>query len=168
MKKTKKSEILFMRHARQMFNICLRITANKQDAEDILQEAFIKAYTKYDSLKSEAAFYTWLRRIVINEAISFKRGKIYFPETDLAGIEQDDDDEWNYSNISFDTINEEIKKLPDGARLVFNLHLLENYSHKEIAQMLEISESTSKSQYHRAKKLLKKNLKEKYLIENEF
>jgi len=159
-----------MRHARQMFNICLRITANKQDAEDIIQEAFIKAYTKYDSLKSEAAFYSWLRRIVVNEAISFKRGKIYFPETDLTSIESENknNDEWNYSNISFDTINEEIKKLPDGARLIFNLHLLENYSHKEIAQMLEISESTSKSQYHRAKELLKKELKEKYLIEKEF
>ena len=157
-----------MRYARQMFNICLRITANKQDAEDILQEAFIKAYTKYDSLKSEAAFYSWLRRIVVNEAISFKRGKIYFPETDLASIEQEDNDDWNYSTISFDTLNEEIKKLPDGARLVFNLHLLENYSHKEIAQMLEISESTSKSQYHRAKELLKRELKEKYLIENRF
>jgi RNA polymerase sigma-70 factor (ECF subfamily) len=152
-------EALFKSNARRMYNICLRMTGIKQDAEDVLQEAYYKAYTNIDKLQSMDSFGAWLRRIVVNQSISFQRKQIQFLDIDMANYQTDDmEDNW-MQHVSMDRINGAIRELPDGSRMIFNLFLLENYSHKQIAEMLEITESTSKSQYYRAKQLLRESLK---------
>jgi len=144
-----------------MYNICLRMTGNKQDAEDILQEAFYLAFVNMNKLKKMESFGAWLKKIVVNQCILFLRKQIHFIDVETAKQETDNEtDDW-LSEISMETINKEIQNLPDGCRVVFNLYLLENYSHKQIAEMMGISESTSKSQYHRAKNILRTQLKKK-------
>ena len=155
----KSTEALFKSYGRGMYNICYRMIGNKQDAEDVLQDAFYKAYTKIGSLRSKDSFGAWIRQIVVNECLLFLRSRVYFTELEAAEKQPDDDDYHWMKMISMQRINDEIRKLPDGCRIVFNLFLLENYSHREIATMLEISESTSKSQYQRARQLLRNQLK---------
>ena len=144
-----------------MYNICFRMIGNKQDAEDVLQEAFYQAYCNIEKLRSPDRFGAWLKRIVINRCIRFLQTRVHFSDLELANYHEVDVAEGWAETITMQEINAEIHKLPDGCRIVFNLFLLENYSHKQIAGMLAISESTSKSQYHRAKQLLRKQLTEK-------
>jgi len=134
---------------------------NKQDAEDVLQDAFVNAYLKIHQLRSLDSFGAWIKRIVINQNIQFLRSQIMFADIDDIKAEMETQEETQLEAYSMIRINEEIKQLPDGCRIIFNLFLLENYSHKEIAEILNISESTSKSQYRRARHLLQKRLKEK-------
>ena len=141
-----------------MYNICFRMIGNKHDAEDVLQDAFYQAYRNLGNLKSEDSFGAWLKRIVINRCIRFLQTRIHFTEFEPTNHEAMEQTEHWEAVVSMQEINNEIQKLPDGCRVVFNLFLLENYSHKQIAEMLTISESTSKSQYFRAKQLLKKQL----------
>ena len=144
-----------------MYNICLRMTGNKQDAEDILQEAFYLAYTNIGKLKNAESFGAWLKRIVVNQCLMFLRKQVHFVDIDSTHQKTEDEtDDW-IQDVSMAEINKEIQQLPDGCRIVFNLFLLENYSHKQIAEQLDISESTSKSQYHRAKSILREQLKKK-------
>ena len=160
----KSTEVLFKSYGRGMYNICLRMIGNKQDAEDVLQDAFCHAYKSIGSLRSADSFGAWLKRIVINHCLRFLQRRVQFADLDVSNHDQPDDpDNWA-DLLTMQEINYEIMKLPDGCRIVFNLFLLENYSHRQIAEMLEISESTSKRQYHRAKQLLKKQLIKK--IEN--
>lgn len=141
-----------------MYNICFRMIGNKQDAEDVLQDAFYMAYCKLEKLNSPDCFGAWLKRIVINKCIRFSQTRMHYTDFELTNHKEIDIQKNWANNITINEINNEIQKLPDGCRIVFNLFLLENYSHKQIAEMLSISESTSKSQYHRAKQLLKQQL----------
>lgn len=146
-----------------MFSICVRMTASRPDAEDILQEAFILAYNSLHQLKEQHLFEPWLRRIVVNECIRQTKKNIrWLPveeETmqDVQGGLPTETDNWLQA-ISFEQIHQEIKNLPGGCRQIFNLYVLENYTHQQIAEALEITLSTSKSQYHRARQLLKERL----------
>ena len=152
---------LYKMYARAMYNICIRIVANQLDAEDILQESFTSAFCNMASYKRDASFGAWLKRIVINKSINHvKKQKIWFSDTEqLAEIEDiSDEDNDIFAEISPEMIHEAIKALPGKAKVVFNLYLLEDYQHKDIAEMLGISESTSKSQYQRARKLLQERL----------
>ena len=152
-------EGLFKAYSRGMYNICLRMIGNQADAEDVLQDAFIQAYMKINQLQSKDRFGAWLKRIVINQCLQFLRSRILFVDiNDEYDLEPEE--ERSISTFSMNRINYEIQQLPDGCRIVFNLFLLENYSHKEVADMLNISESTSKSQYQRARKLLQQRLKD--------
>ncbi len=159
--KNKTVEALFKSYARGMYNICLRMTGNKHDAEDILQEAFYLAFVNFNKLKKIESFGAWLKKIVVNKCISFLRKQIHFVEIESTNQELSENDEDWMQELSMAEINHEIQQLPDGCRIVFNLFLLENYSHKQIAELLGISESTSKSQYHRAKSILRTQLKKK-------
>lgn len=159
--KKKSVEALFKSYSRGMYNICLRMTSNKQDAEDVLQDAFFQAYVNIEKLKSIDSFGAWIRKIVINQNLKFLKSRILFMDIEKADHEDQDVSEDEVSDYSMDQINKEILELPDGCRIIFNLFLLENYSHREIAEMLNISESTSKSQYQRARRLLQKQLKSK-------
>jgi RNA polymerase sigma factor (sigma-70 family) len=154
----KSTEALFKSYGRAMYNICLRMIGNKQDAEDVLQDAFCQAYCNIGQLRSADSFGAWLKRIVINHCIRFLKRRVLFTDLEVSNVDQPDEPVSWIDQVSMQEINHEILKLPDGCRIVFNLFLLENYSHKEIADMLSISESTSKSQYHRAKQILKKQL----------
>ena len=151
---------LYKLYSKAMYNIAIRLLANKMDAEDILQEAFVAAFGKLDKFREESTFGAWLKRIVINHCINFlKSKKQVFEEFDnQTALVIDDGWEGVDQNYDLEEVHEAIKTLPDGARAVFNLFLLEGYKHHEIATMLNISESTSKSQYQRAKLLLKEKL----------
>ena len=142
-----------------MFNICMRMTGNRSNAEDILQDAFIIAFRSLPQLKDAAYFGGWLKRIVVNECIRFAKKNLSWSEWDDERNNQlvDEGTEW-WKTVSFEIIHNEIKALPDGCRQVFNLYVVEDYSHKKIAEEMGISESTSKSQYHRARTLLRERI----------
>jgi len=137
------------------------MTGNKQDAEDVLQDAFFQAYVNISKLRSIDSFGAWIKKIVINQSIKFLRSRVLFIDIDTVNQEFEDLPEDDMQEYPIEQINKFIRELPDGCRIVFNLYLLENYSHKEIGEMLNISESTSKSQYQRARQLLQKKLKSK-------
>ncbi len=154
-------EALFKSYTRGMYNICLRMTGNKQDAEDVLQDAFFQAYVNIDKLRSFDSFGSWIKKIVVNQSIKFLRSRVLFIDIETVNQEFEDSSVDDIQEFPIEEINKCIRELPDGCRIVFNLYLLENYSHKEIGEMLKISESTSKSQYQRARQLLQKKLKSK-------
>lgn len=139
-----------------MYNICLRMVNNRMDAEDVLQNAFIEVFRGIKSYSGKSTIGAWIKRIVINNNIDFlKKRRIYFEEIDdrLEVIEEQD----NTYAADYDlaVVKHNIGLLPDGYRVVFSLYLLEGYDHKEIAEILGVTEATSKSQYSRAKKKLK-------------
>ncbi len=141
------------------------MTANRSDAEDLLQDAFIIAFRSLHQLKDAVQFGGWLKRIVVNECIRFSKKNVYWAEweEDRNLHIPDEETEW-WKTVDFNIIHQEIKGLPEGCRQVFNLYVLEDYSHKAIAENLGISESTSKSQYHRARQLLKERITRQLLI----
>lgn len=142
-----------------MYAVCNRIVANSPDAEEVLQDAFVSAFTNINKLKSPPAFGSWLKQIVVRKSISFVRSdkKIYWESLPDTLTEPLPDDSSVYQ-LDKEIIEREINQLPEGCRIVFLLHLVESYKHREIAEMLNISISTSKSQYLRAKVLLKERL----------
>jgi RNA polymerase sigma-70 factor (ECF subfamily) len=154
-------ELYTMFH-QEMLGLCIRMVANKQVAEDILQDSFVKAFTRIRQLKEQEKFGVWFKRIVVNECIKFLKSIEYFEALENINIYEDEDTEDWYKTISFEEINNEIDLLPNGCRQILVLYLIENLKHKEIADLLKISVSTSKSQYHYALNILKKKLKEKF------
>jgi RNA polymerase sigma-70 factor (ECF subfamily) len=153
---------LYKLYSKAMFNICVRMLNSKEEAEDLLQESFTDAFMKLDSFRYESSFGAWLKRIVINKcinAINKKKVDLVFPEHP---VEPDtSDEEIDYKGIDLDVqrIYKAVEKLPDGYRVIFSLYALEGYDHTEISQIMNISESTSKSQYLRAKQKIKELLK---------
>ncbi len=150
---------LYHQYSKAMFNICTRMTGNHTDAEDLLQESFLIAFKQLHQLKVADQFGGWLKRIVINECIRFSKKSFYWEEWDNDTMNEMADEEmaW-WKTIDFSIIHKAIKGLPEGCRQVFTLYVLEDFPHREIAASLGISESTSKSQYHRAKQLLKQRI----------
>lgn len=143
-----------------MYNIAMRMLANRMDAEDVMQEAFVAAFRKIGDYRGEAAFGAWLKRIVINHCINFmQRSRSFFESLEEKAVEPEadlpEDDDYAFPP---EMIHEAVKMLPEGSRVVLSLYLLEGYKHREIAGIIGISESTSKSQYQRAKVLLKERL----------
>jgi len=147
-----------------MFNSAMRITRDYMEAEDVLQEAFVRAFKNINSFKGDSTFGAWLKRIVINTAINHvKKRKLEFVEVEdrhkeLAEGPAADEFELHQSGMSMEQIRKAIDLLPEGYRMVFCLYLLEGYDHQEIGHILGISEATSKSQYSRAKKKLRQLL----------
>ncbi len=135
------------------------MTGNRNDAEDLLQDAFIIAFKSLHQLKDPVQFGGWLKRIVVNECIRFSKKNVRWNdwEEDKNQHIADEETEW-WKTVNFEIIHKEIRGLPEGCRQVFNLYVLEDYSHKAIAENLGITESTSKSQYHRARQLLKERI----------
>jgi RNA polymerase sigma factor (sigma-70 family) len=154
--------LLYKQYSKQMYGICSRMLSVKDDADDALQEAFIHAFNNLAGLRNDNAFGGWLRRIVINECIKHSKKKVAWIEvTNIdsgdIGEEINGEEDW-FSAIDLSIIHEEIKKLPEGYRQVFNLYAVEDFSHKEIAAQLSITESTSKTQYYKAKRYLRNEL----------
>lgn len=142
-----------------MFNICLRMVKNEADAEDLLQNSFIDVFTKLDTFRFQSSIGAWIKRIVINNCINFlKKRRLYFEEITERMGEQADAPTENVPPLSVRAIKDAIFQLPDGYRVVFSLYQMEGYDHKEIAEILSVSEQTSKSQYSRARKKLKELL----------
>jgi RNA polymerase sigma factor (sigma-70 family) len=151
---------LYKLYKRAMFNVGYRITGREEDAEDALQEAFISAFRNLERYRGDAPFGAWLKRIVVNKAINIvkKRKHETLPEDEQwDAAEQESPAEYR-EELTVDRVKKAIGQLPDGYRAVLSLYLLEGYDHQEIAEILNISESTSKSQLNRAKNKLREML----------
>jgi RNA polymerase sigma-70 factor (ECF subfamily) len=132
------------------------------DAEDVLQEAFLNVFKKLDAFHGDASIGAWIKRIVINAALNFiRKNRISYLSLEDKWVEEVAEEQQDYSQVSTTQIHEAIKALPDGCRTVFSLYQLEGYRHREIAEILDITESTSKTQYRRAKNMLQQQLKKK-------
>jgi RNA polymerase sigma factor (sigma-70 family) len=158
--------MLYHQFSKAMYNICIRMTGNTEDAEDVLQDAFIQAFKTLDQLKSYAQFGGWLKKIVVNKCIAFCNKRIKHTDwnEEDTGTIADENAEW-WKTVDMQIVHNAIKALPEGCRQVFNLYVFEDMGHKQIAALLDISESTSKSQYHRARNILKQNISQ-YLEKN--
>lgn len=148
-------EELYRRFSPRMYAVCLRYAGNAEEAEDILQEGFIKVFKKLDSFRGDGSFEGWIRRIFVNTAIEhFRRKRYLMPVTE----KEENTIEGKYTSV-LDELGAKdilalIQELSPGYRTVFNMYVVEGYTHKEIADMLGISEGTSKSQLSRAKVIL--------------
>ena len=152
---------LYSLYSKILFNLSLKYCTSFTEAEDNLHDSFIEIFSKIDTFKNTGSFEGWMKRITINKAISKFKKNIYFePTENLIYPIQDTEIEINEFNISLDKMLELIQSLPNQYRLVFSLYELDNYSHKEIAEMLQISEGTSKSNLYKAKSILKRQLLE--------
>jgi RNA polymerase sigma-70 factor (ECF subfamily) len=153
---------LYRLYSKAMYNVCLRMLKNSTDAEDILQNSFMDIFGKLNSFNFQSSIGAWMKRIVINNCINFlQRKKFSFDEYDSNTHGKDAIDfavDFSEESLSVEKIQRAMEKLPDGYRVVFSLYMFEGYDHEEISEILNISESTSKSQYHRAKNKLKELL----------
>ena len=151
---------LYQLYSKAMFNICLRMVKNEADAEDLLQNSFIDVFTKLDTFRFQSTIGAWIKRIVVNNCINFlKKRRLYFEEiTDRIGEREVPQLEEDEPSLSVQAIKDALFQLPDGYRVVFSLYQMEGYDHKEIAEILKVSEQTSKSQYSRARKKLRELL----------
>src|SRR6187549_3482180 len=149
---------LYDRYCRKMLVVCLRYSKTTAEAEDILQEGFVKVFNSIKDFRQESKLETWITRIMVNTALNVQRRKLYlYPMVDVEELELPED-EVSISGIHFMQLIEMIQGLPQGCQIVFNLFAIEGFSHKEIAEKLGISEGTSKSQFARAKSLLQQRL----------
>lgn len=151
---------LYLQYADAMYNICLRILQHQAEAEDALQEAFIKIFNNIEQYRNESSIGSWIKQIVTNTCLNvLKKRKIVFNELDdKVEMGEEESENQNETDFSIDDIKKTIEELPQGYRVVFNLFMFEDYSHKQIADMLEISESTAKTQLFKAKRKLKELL----------
>ena len=149
---------LYEMHVKQMLSVSYRILSDINYSEDAVQEAFITCYEQIDSLSDPRAFSSWLKRIVINKSLNKLRSKqLVFEEVVHEYVDEQEVENW-YQGISLQTIKEKLLHLPDKSRVIFTLKAIEGLTHVEIANELEISTSTSKSQYRYGLQLLKKSL----------
>lgn len=152
---------LFNRYASRMLGVCYRYARTAADAEDILQDAFIKVFDKMHQFKFEGSFEGWIRRIMVNTAL--KKYSLRRYEKEVVGYEIKDKDESGmepsaYAHLTQKEILELINNLPDGYRLIFNLYVMEGFQHEEIAEMLGIQPGTSRSQLVKARTMLQKQI----------
>lgn len=154
---------LYRLYSKAMYNVCLRMVKNEADAEDLLQNSFTDVFTKIHTFRFESTIGAWIKRITVNNCINFlKKRRLDLQEIDdrIHGMPDEDKDVQSDSSLTVNTVNEALMQLSDGYRIVFSLYCMEGYDHKEIGQILGVSEATSKSQYSRAKAKLRKILAE--------
>lgn len=153
---------LYRRYSRMLLGVCNRYARNIEEAEDIMQEGFVKIFLNINSFKGEGSLTAWMRRIMINTAITnYHRTLKHRYHDDIDDIRESDMEEmrWEESDFSAGELFRVIQQMPAGYRMVFNLYAVEGYKHREIAEILEIDENTSKSQYSRARHWLQERLK---------
>lgn len=153
--------VLYEKYSAQMYSICMRYANNKDDANDIFQQGFYLVYKNIAQIRDPKAMSGWIKRIFVNAALDhFKKNKrsTALEENQIESNENLND--WNdaISNLAAEEITALIQKLPNAYRTVFNLYVIDNMSHKEIADKLSISEGTSKSNLHDARKILKRKI----------
>ncbi len=153
-------EELYRLFAGKLFAVSLKYSRNYQEAEDNLQEAFITIFKKIEQYKNKGSFEGWMKRITINTALQTYRKQTVFRIVDENAIEESEEVSLREEEVSLDFLLKIIQELPDRYRMVFNLYVLDGYSHKEIAELLNISVGTSKSNLARARQNLKEKLEE--------
>lgn len=160
----KSQKAIYDQLSRKMYAVCLRYMGDRDSAEDILQDGFVTLFSKLDSYSGSGSFEGWARRIFVNTALMSLRKK------DALKNSEDVDVAWNITSddpsaiqkIGYQDLLKMIAALPPGFRTVFNMYIMEGYSHKEIAEALGISETTSRSQLQRARTLLQSKIKDRY------
>lgn len=159
---------LYNRFSPKMLSICYRFAYNKYDAEDMLQEGFIKVFTQMHTFQNKGAFEGWMRKIIVHTCINFlKKHKKFSESLELTyAVSEYVKEESVASKLQAKQVIDCIRKLPIGYRTVLNLYAIEGYSHREIGEMLSIQESTSRSQFTRAKVMLEHILLQERIIEN--
>ena len=157
------TEWIYRKHVRYLSALCSRYITEDEDIKDVLQESFIKIFTSLDSFKyrGEGALKAWMAKITLNETLKFVRNNSRLPidSIDDKDINIADGDSMETEDIPTDVLHQFIRELPDGYRTVFNLYVIDDKSHKEIAQLLGIKENTSASQLHKAKSMLAQKIK---------
>ena len=152
---------LFDLYSSKMYGLCYRYVKHAMEAEDILVTAFTKIFERIEQFKGEGSFEGWIRRIMVNEALTYlRKSRTMYLETDLEKADREPDYEQLGDHLEAEDLLKMIQELPAGYRLVFNMYAIDGYSHKEIAEQLGISENTSKSQLSRARVYLQKMLAE--------
>lgn len=166
-KKCKKNDriaqkMLYEKYSSLFLGICMRYAKDKAEAEDILQDGFLKIFMNITQYSGTGSFEGWMKRIIVNTAITnyHQNIKHYFHEEidKVKDLEADTDFYVNDNDFSKDELMDIIQQLPEGYRVVFNLYVMEGYKHKEIAEILNIDQGTSKSQFARAKKIIQAKL----------
>jgi RNA polymerase sigma factor (sigma-70 family) len=159
-------EALYRKYAPKMMGVCFRYARNKEDAEDMLQESFVRIFTQIHQYLGTGSFEGWMRKVVVHTSINhLKKYKRFSECIDVFSIsEYLFNEEYTTTYLEEKDILESIRRMPLGYKTVLNLFAIEGYSHKEIAEMLEIQESTSRSQYMRAKSMLEKILIDKKIM----
>lgn len=153
---------LYGLYAKAMYNICRRMMGDEEEAKDLLQESFIDAFQKLPTLREVNTFSSWIKRIVVNNCINAIRKK----KLDTAQLEdgadfiEEEDDDFEYTKFQASQIMQAIDLLPEGCKAVLNLYLFEGYDHKEIGEIMGVTESASKAQYCKAKARIRKILEE--------
>ena len=162
-------EALYNRFSPRMLGVCYRFAKNREDEEDMLQEGFIKVFTQIHQYRNEGALEGWIRRIIVHTCINIlKKNKKFSESVDIIHANSIHiKEEVIPSIMQAKQVVECIRSLPIGYRTVLNLYAIEGYSHKEIAGMLDIEESTSRSQYTRAKAMLEDILIKKKIIQKQ-
>lgn len=152
---------LYNLYVEAMYSICRRMMGNEDEAKDVLQDSFIQAFTKLHTLQKEALFPAWIKRIVVNGCINAlkKNRKMIEPLSDEIEVVQDDEEAQEFSQYQVFRVKQALDRISEGCRTVLNLYIFEGYDHKEIAQILSISESASKAQYSKAKSKIRQLLK---------
>lgn len=158
-------EQLYRLYAAKLFGLCLKYSDNRQQAEDNLQDGFVTIFEKISQYKDAGSFEGWMKRIVINTALQKHRQQKVYGITNEDHLHEDEV-EVESEDLSVDFLLECVQALPDRYRQVFNLYVLDGYSHKEIAEMLNISEGTSKSNLARARMALKERIEKNQNIQN--
>ncbi|HSN07687.1 MAG TPA: sigma-70 family RNA polymerase sigma factor [Hanamia sp.] len=150
-------KLLYEKFSSKMYGVCLRYAENTEDANDVMQEGFIKVYKSLSKFRAEGSFEGWIRRIFVNTSIEHYRKKIkLYNVTEVQENTIEDNDLNALDSMATKDILNIVNELSPGYKQVFNMHVVEGYSHKEIAELLGITEGTSKSQLARAKGVLKK------------
>ena len=152
---------LFDKYSRLLLGVCNRYAQSIEEAEDILQEGFVKIFLNIKEFKGEGSLVAWMRRIMINTAITHyhkMRKHRYHEDLDEVQETRFEDSTWGESEFTKEELFNVIHQMPDGYRIVFNLYAVEGYKHREIAEILKIDENTSKSQYSRARRWLQERL----------
>lgn len=153
---------LYNAYAKAMYNICFRMLSNAEEAKDLLQEGFIDAFRRIETFRYESTFGAWLKKIIINKCINaLEKRKIIWAEEEISdsiAIDEDENVDEEALQLSVEKVKFAMNHLPEGARVVFSLYLIEGYDHTEISEILHISESTSKTQFMRARTLVKEML----------
>ena len=156
----KAQRFLFEKFAPKMLTVCIRYAKNKSDAEDVLQDAFIKVFNKISEFKNEGSLEGWIRRIMVNTSLDqIRKNSKFSNDTDLEAVSYKlENNDFTFENLVSEDLLKLINSMPNGYRVVFNMFAIEGYSHQEIASTLGVTENTSKSQYLRARSFLKNEL----------
>lgn len=151
---------LYKLYSRAMYNVGYRIVHNEEEAQDVLQEAFISAFRNLDSYRGDASFGSWLKRIVVNKALNALNRRKFepIPENEDWDVAESEAEGTYRGDLTVEKVKEGIAQLPTGYRTVLSLYLIEGYDHQEIAEIMGFTESTSKSQLNRAKQKLREML----------